>query len=261
MEKALYKLFYEVEDTHWWFVATRQHALNLLGRYLPKRRPTILDAGCGTGGIMKLLSGIGIIHGIDVSEDALFYTRKRGLKNVTLGSITKLPYQEKQFDAVLALDVIEHIKDDARALDELARVLKPTGVLIALVPAFRFLWSNHDTINHHYHRYTKEEIAQRIKDAGLVVLDTYYFGFTTFLPLLIKSVLEKAVHFPMQFNVARRLPNTINTILLKIYSVDLAISERFLFPCGTSIIIVARRTTPVTHLRRGHNWTPRNTTS
>lgn len=243
MDKALYKLFYEVEDTHWWFVATRQHALNLLNRHLPKRRPTILDAGCGTGGTMKLLSERGIIHGVDISKEALFYSEKRGLKHVRLGSLTKLPYPDKQFDACLALDVIEHIKDDVRALDELARVLKPKGVLIALVPAFRFLWSSHDALNHHYHRYKKEEIIQRVRDADLDVLDAYYFGFTTFLPLLIKSVLEKAARFPMQFNVARLLPITINTMLLKIYQADLVVSERFPLPCGTSIIIVAQKTT------------------
>lgn len=259
MDKALYKLFYEIEDTHWWFVATRTYAISLFTKYCRTDQLKILDAGCGTGGTMQVLKNYGEVHGIDIEQEAIGYCRKRGLQNVQRGSVTAMPYKHSTFDVVMALDVIEHIEDDIQALSEIARVLVPSGILIALVPAFQWLWSSHDTLNHHYHRYTKDEIIRRMEQAGFMVLQAHYFGFSTFLPLFVKSLLERINFASPRFNVAKPLPSIVNKILLKIYQADLVVSERFPLPCGTSILIVARKTIPVSHLRRGRNWTSRNT--
>ena len=75
------------------------------------------------------------------------------------GSITELPLPDDRFDFAVCLDVIEHIDDDLRALRELHRVVRPGGTLLVTVPAYQWLWSEHDVINHHKRRYTRKTLS------------------------------------------------------------------------------------------------------
>ena len=94
------------------------------------------------GHLLKELETLGICYGIDISHKAVDFCRKRGIDNVQVADITNIPYPDNTFDAVIALDVIEHIKNDEEALREIYRVLRPQGMAIITVPAFMFLWGN-----------------------------------------------------------------------------------------------------------------------
>src|SRR5258708_6435351 len=85
---------------------------------LAPARPRRLDAGCGTGRNLVEFGVLGPAQGIDPSEQAVAFCRKRGLDHVSRARIEELPFEAASFDLLLACDVIEHVPDDARALAE-----------------------------------------------------------------------------------------------------------------------------------------------
>src|SRR4029078_12981412 len=93
----------------------------------------ILDAGCGTGGMMEVLRRehpAWQISGLDFSPRPTEHTRQRGLTEVTQGSVDALPYADASFDAVVSLDVLYFDGvDEGKAMSEFDRVLKPGGGL------------------------------------------------------------------------------------------------------------------------------------
>ncbi len=240
MEKQLYKLFYELEDTHWWFVSTRTYFIKTIARYLPRTSPTILDAGCGTGAIMKELDKLGTVHGIDVSRRALTYARKRGLHNLAQGSLTNLPFENKHFDVIVALDVIEHVKEDGKAISEMFRVLKSNGCLLMAVPAFSLLWSTHDKLNHHYRRYTHTKLIQLLQSHHFSIVRYHYFGITTFLPLLTMSLLERW-RLVSSWSFFKPVNPYVNRFLTSMFTLDLYLCSVLKPPFGTSIFLVAEK--------------------
>mgnify|MGYP001566594883 CR=1 FL=1 len=138
MEIAEYRNIFEHEETHFYYVGTHNAVIELLKKYLFKKTGNIiLDAGCGTGSLMKKLKSFGKIYGVDVSHEALKFAKSNGLKQVRKGSVTNIPFKENQFNAVVSIDVLYHkaVKSDLKALKEFIRVLKPGGVLIIKNPA------------------------------------------------------------------------------------------------------------------------------
>src|SRR5437867_12989424 len=115
----------------------------LLGAALTQAtRPRLLDAGCGTGVGLEEFGRYGWICGIDVAGAALAYSRRRdGTLPLIQASLVRLPFASGALDAVLALDVLEHLDDDGAALREVRRVLRPGGVALLNVPAFASLRS------------------------------------------------------------------------------------------------------------------------
>src|SRR3989304_2750950 len=139
MQIIAYEEMYENEMTHPWYLATRRLMLKLLKNHLSKNS-FILDAGCGTGGTMKFLKANGYknLYGIDKSEIAVRYCKKRRLKWVKRGTIQKLPYEDNIFDAIVCMDVLYHKGvEPFKALKEFKRVLKGEGHLYLQEPAFK----------------------------------------------------------------------------------------------------------------------------
>jgi SAM-dependent methyltransferase len=165
METSQYDTMRSLEDTHWWYRTLRSLVLHNL---VPGQK--ILDAGCGTGGMLARLDGFDPV-GIDVSDRAIAHTKARGQGRVCRASICALPFREGSFDAVLSLDVIYHrqVVDDAAAVAECARVLRPGGTLLLHVPAYEWLSGAHDRATHGIRRYTRERVRSLVEGAGLDV--------------------------------------------------------------------------------------------
>src|SRR5215813_10118474 len=198
MQQHTYSIMYEVEGKHWWFVGRRRIIATFVARIcgdIGKRRPRILDVGCGTGANLQMLSEFGVAEGVDVSTEALDFCRARGLSRVRLGAAETLPYEDSSFDLVTGLDVVEHLDDDVLGLREMRRVLRPRGRVLLFVPAFMFLSGVQADISHHRRRYTVADLKARLAAAGLTVERATYANLTFFLPILTGRVLMRLTGF------------------------------------------------------------------
>ena len=169
MQKYLYEDLYNLEETHWWHIAKRNLMISLLKNNLSGNQNRILDIGCGTGKNLEVLERFGVSFGIDSSPQAILYCKKRGIKNVVKGNIERMPFTRESFDAITALDVLEHV-DDQEALKEVYRVLKRGNVLIITVPAYPELWSKWDEVLNHKRRYAKKQLENLLKENGFKIL-------------------------------------------------------------------------------------------
>jgi SAM-dependent methyltransferase len=176
-----YRELYELEDRHWWFRGRRAVIWALLCRAGLPSSPRILDAGCGTGRNLVEFGSLGQAEGVDASDEAVAFCRRRGLEGVRAAPLESLPYEDGRFGLILATDVIEHLDDDRRALAELRRVAAPGARLVLTVPAYSWLWSEHDVSMHHRRRYTLSLLQERAVAAGWQPVVRSYF-FSVLLP-------------------------------------------------------------------------------
>ena len=145
MEATAYQQFLELEREHWWFRGRRTVYLGLLEHHLGgERPPRILDLGCGVGGFLGGLARLGgRVFPTDISAESLVRCRERGFPGGVVSSGYALPYATAAFDLVCLFDAIEHIEDDARVLREVARILKPGGLVMLTQSAIKtsLAWS------------------------------------------------------------------------------------------------------------------------
>lgn len=246
MDDKLYSLFYLSEERHWWFIGRRNIVLSFVdGLVLPGKRSRILDVGSGAGATLRELSRYGSAVGIDISRRAVDYCQRRGCRKIVLVGEEELPFPDNCFDLVVALDVIEHLEDDGKALAEYGRILKPGGSLLLTVPAYRWLWSWHDEVNHHRRRYSRRVLRDTLEGSGFTTSRLSYFS-TYLLPLIVLvRLIEKAN--ARLFNLRKeefafRIPGAfINRVLSAIYSSEKRWLRHRNFPCGSSILALARR--------------------
>ena len=153
--------------------------------------PGAADAGCGTGRNLQEFGALGAAQGVDNSPEAIDFCRRRGIQGVREGQIEQLPFADGSFDLVLATDVLEHLADDRVALRELHRVAAPGGRLLATVPAYRWLWSQHDDEHHHFRRYTLRRLRDRLRATGWEPLAWSYFNTALLVPIAVVRLLAR----------------------------------------------------------------------
>src|SRR5437667_6823568 len=243
MQQHTYSIMYEVEGKHWWFFGRRkiiEGFVEKICRDIGKRKPRILDVGCGTGANLQMLSEFGDAEGVDVSSEALDFCRARGLAKVRQGAAESLPFEDATFDLVTGLDVVEHLDDDIAGLSEMRRVLRPDGRAVLFVPAFMFLWGVQDDISNHRRRYTLPELKQKLRDAGLAVERASYANITFFVPILVGRMLMRltGVRPASENNITI---GALNGLLGRILGAESWWLRRMNFPFAVSIICVARR--------------------
>jgi SAM-dependent methyltransferase len=245
MKKEFYSEYFKIEDRHWWFVGRRNIFLSTLDKYLPKtldgRERRILDMGCGTGTMLMYLSRYGHAQGIDVDEGAVQFCHERGVEDVQQVTDMPLPFEGGTFDLVTAFDVLEHIEDDRGTLRELHRVMRPGGMLMISVPAYRFLWGAQDEISHHKRRYIAPEIRERMREAGFKVGRLSYFNTILFPAIagirLLRPYKPGSANLKSDFTMTR--PGPANSILSKVFSLEASIITRSNLPFGVSILCLA----------------------
>ena len=126
----------------------------------------------------------GTVTGIELSATSVALARARNSGEVIEGSVLEMPFAADSFELAASLDVIEHLEDDLAALRELRRVVAPGGALLVTVPAYQWLWSGHDEINHHHRRYTRSSLLAVAREAGWEPVRTTYFN-SLLLPVAI----------------------------------------------------------------------------
>ncbi len=239
MEQHTYGIMNDVEDKHWWFVGRRAILEEFMRMIIRNPKSKILDVGCGTGANLGMLKQFGEAEGVDVSDDALEFCRKKGLK-VHKGLAEKLPFADESFDVVTALDVVEHLDDDVSGLKEMHRVLKTGGQTLIFVPAFMWLWGVQDDISNHRIRYTKAQIVERLQSAGFEIERATYANWTFFAPILVGRTLMKITGIKPESENNVNV-SALNGIFGKIFSSEKLWLKNFNFPFGVSIVITAKK--------------------
>jgi SAM-dependent methyltransferase len=157
---------HRAEDRHWWYQGRRRVLERAIARLGLPAETRILDAGCGSGRNMVELAHHGTVTGVELSSTSVRLARDRDAGEVIEGSVLDMPFDDGSFDLSVSLDVIEHLEDDIGALRELRRVTAPGGALLVTVPAYQWLWSGHDEINHHHRRYSRRTLLAAAQAAG-----------------------------------------------------------------------------------------------
>jgi len=238
-----YQKMYELEEKHWWFKGKRKIVFNWLVDLQHQHK--ILDVGCGTGiNLIYLKRRANFVIGIDSSKEAIDFCKLRGHKTLCQADILSLPLKDNSIDIILALDVLEHIDNDELAISELHRVLKPKGKLFITVPAFKFLWSKHDEIHHHYRRYTKIELVNKIKKYNFSIPKSSYtnmfifpivFAVRGYKNVIVKLRKDNTYQYSSDLVEVGYL---INQILTYLYTIEAKILKIINLPFGTSLFCI-----------------------
>jgi ubiquinone/menaquinone biosynthesis C-methylase UbiE len=201
-----------------------------------------LNVGAATGRSSEMLEPFGQIQSIEYDEPSYQFCRDVLKMKIDQGSITELPYADNAFDCVCAFDVVEHVEDDGKAIEELFRVCKPGGKIFVTVPAFMSLWSDHDVVNHHFRRYTQKELLYLFKAHGGKLKRSTYFNFFLFMPIYAVRSLQKLLK---KKNVDELKPDNemvesrfINGIFHAIFSFERILLKKMNFPFGVSLLLI-----------------------
>lgn len=242
MESAEYHKMAAVEDAMWFYRTLHGHIERELKSRLPAGPARVLDAGCGTGGLIRRLTPL---HpewqwtGMDVEPLACELARKLGASDVRQGSVTALPFGDGEFDAVVSADVLYHLDDDVVALREMARVLRPGGCAVINVPAHRWLWSYHDVAVHGRRRYQRKELGGKLTQAGFTVLRMTHWN-TVLLPVIVAR--RKLLPAPKDGSDVKLSAPWVEAALTGVLRAEAgwlnAVGD---LPAGSSILAVASR--------------------
>jgi SAM-dependent methyltransferase len=230
------------KDLDFWHKARLQLIGSLLDRVEEKER--ILDVGCGTGTELPLLLSHGDVTAIDTERRALAQVEKLGCKTL-LSDITTAPLPAGHFDVVGCFDVLEHIQDDRAAMRNIYSGLKPGGYFLLTVPAFQWLFSDHDRALEHCRRYGKSEITEKLTQAGFSITYLRYWNSLLFpLIALVRLFKKLAKGYASEGPISEMQPVSpaIDKLLYCILGLEargLAGSLCSLLPFGVSLAVIA----------------------
>lgn len=233
-----------VEKHHWWWQGRRKLIEQILADKKPSR---LLEIGCGTGETLTFLKKLfpkAELYGVDLSSLAVEYAKSRNHLNIFKADAIKLPFKNNYYDLILFLDVLEHIKNDQKAVNEALRVLKPKGIIVITSPAMKFIWSYHDKMLGHERRYNLNEITNLATKAGLEVYYINYFNF--FLsPFIILVRLITKLKFTKRFFKKANFTyysivdkKYLNTLLKFIFISEIKLLKYVKLPFGVSAVAV-----------------------
>ena len=174
----------------WWFAAAHANLLTLYRRLTGHRPPTklMLDAGCGTGGLLAKISAEfqeGCVIGLDADRQACARAAAKSALPICNGSVNMLPFADGAFAAIFSADVLCHRDvNEHAALAQFRRCLAKDGLLVLNLPAYRWMLSRHDTAVYNVRRYTRHRLARLLAAAGFRVLYLNYWNAVLF-PIMV----------------------------------------------------------------------------
>jgi 2-polyprenyl-3-methyl-5-hydroxy-6-metoxy-1,4-benzoquinol methylase len=242
MNIDLYRIFFDVQKKHWWFVTKKNIVLDMIAKFQRKKGDVnILDVGCGSGLMLNALERIGQTYGMDISDEAISFSKEIFTGTVKKGMLPdEIPYEENFFDLIIALDVIEHVDRDIDSLIALHSRLTADGKAIITVPAYMFLWSSFDDINEHKRRYTASQLNAKLVLAGFTVEKISYYNTLLFPVVWIVRVLNNILNRDEASDIA--MPSkALNFVLENIFGFEKTLLKFVNLPFGVSILAVVRK--------------------
>ena len=239
MERIVYDRMAELDERHWWYRARRAILADVIRRKVKLPEDArILEIGCGTGHNLEMLQAFGRADGIEIDPQARAIAERR--LGGTIGS-APLPaltgVEDGAYDMVAILDVLEHVEEDREALQSIARKLKPGGRILITVPAHPWMWSAHDTVNHHKRRYTKRGFKAVIGKAGLKLETVSWFNSLLF-PLAAAARLAGRVTGKEDSDDALP-PKPVNALFEAVFGLERYWVGRLPLPPGVSLLAIA----------------------
>jgi SAM-dependent methyltransferase len=241
MSLGEHEVMYHVEDHHWWYLGMEQITCSLLNHTLERIRDlNILDAGCGTGAVMKYLAPYGRVAGFDFAREALNYCRQRGHRRLARASVCALPFAADTFDLIVSFDVICQLGvEDRPALSEFARVLKPKGYILLRLPAYQWLYGKHDIAVRVGHRYTRPEIKRKLASSGLRPIRLSYANTFLFPIAVLKRLGERLIAPERPSSELTVNLGALNGVLRAILSAESPLIRTVGLPFGLTVVALA----------------------
>mgnify|MGYP001607227991 CR=1 FL=1 len=248
LSRAYYEQYLTAQRTHWWFRG-RERILQALVRSVMGAQAglRVADVGSGPGGPARKLFPEAWLAAFDLSLQPL--SAYVEADEHVAADATQMPCHARSFDVVCAFDVLEHLDEDRRALQEWRRILAPTGLLLLTVPAYRALWSAHDVANAHRRRYRLGPLRTLLGEAGFVIERLTYFN-TFLLPGVVlirglervwkRSCADHGETAYGELDFQERFPQWIERCCEAMLASEAGWLRSRSFPAGVSIGAIAR---------------------
>ncbi len=246
MKEGFARQYGDLERWHWWFRGRRRILAGVLRRRLPERRPLrMVSVGCGPAEGLEWLEGFcgpsGLVVGLDQEIGHAAPARDR--RAYVVGRLEAVPLIPESFDALLALDVFEHLDNDAAGLGQAAAVVRPGGLLVVTVPAMPSLWGRQDVVSHHRRRYTRRALRQAFSNAGLPEPEISFFNALLFPPIALlrwwRRLSRQTVSEESDFAGSR--PGAMNRFLEAVFSLERHLVGRVPLPFGISLLATVKK--------------------
>jgi SAM-dependent methyltransferase len=245
MEDKEYKLVREVQDKHWFWLGRQKIVQTILEHHIDlSRKLLIADAGCGFGANISFLRQYGDVVGLEMNEEALKTVGEKWADSVQLLQWKSPEKLAQRFDLILMTDVLEHIPDDAEAVEWIYEHLKARGYALLTVPAHQFLWTEMDEVVHHYRRYGSKDFLSLFENKFDIIQFSFYnlslflvkVGFVIFargLRLLLPKREKRS------YNDVPPLP--INTFFKYVLYFESRLIRYVSLPFGISIVALFQK--------------------
>jgi 2-polyprenyl-3-methyl-5-hydroxy-6-metoxy-1,4-benzoquinol methylase len=230
----------QIERWHFWFAGRQALLERALTRFVPDAGNSLLDVGCGTGHVLDLLTHRGYrAVGLDLRPEGLrAYASTPKPALLVQAEATRCPLPEGTFDAVLLLDVVEHVEAPS-LIREVHRLLKPGGWALLSVPAMNWLWSYRDQAAGHIQRFSRKRLTDLMVSEGMHLVELRYYQFFLF-PLVALSRLVARRFHRMRDLEESRLP-LLNDVFAAINRLEVRLGDLITWPWGSSIFAVFRK--------------------
>jgi len=241
MQENHYELDARLADTHWWWVARRRIIAHLMDRFVgPGQGRRVLEVGCSTGSNLPLLQRYGTLQAMEMHAPSVALCRRRHPEVPVRHSAIPAALNES-FDIICLFDVLEHIEDDAAALDWIHSHLLPGGRVFLSVPAFPFLWSGHDERAQHCRRYRRkglEDLLTRVFDVQYMT----YFNTHLFPGIAAERLVRRLFGEPegaddKEFGAS----GVANWLLQAVFAAERFWLPALSLPFGVSLFAYARK--------------------
>jgi SAM-dependent methyltransferase len=233
-----------VEDRHYWFRGLRRTASAMLDAVRLPSGSRIVDCGSGTGRNLDWLGAFGTAVGVELTPAALAVGRRRG-RRLVRGTVTALPLADASVDLATSFDVLYCLDDadEARALREMWRVVKPGGAILINAAALDILSGAHSTLTREVRRYTPSRLRRRLLAAGFEVERLTFTNLSLFAPALIVRGLQRVSgHVEESAATDLTIPAApINAALDLCLRIETSLLSIINLPLGTSLMVVARK--------------------
>jgi len=243
MEAAEYEKMADVEERMWWYRGLHANLLLAIERFVPAPALRLLDAGCGTGGLLSFLRAAPAgyrLFGVDAWQPACELAAVRSRCPVVNAVFHRLPFADGAVDVVVSADVLCHENVDPQiALQEARRCLRAEGVLVLSLPAYQWMLSYHDERVQNVRRFTRRHVLRLLDEAGFAPLYATYWNTLLFPVMALRRLLVRSADSGSDVHP---YPPALDRFLTALLSGERALLRAGArLPFGGSVLTVARR--------------------